>query len=407
MAVALCDALEYAHAQGVLHCDLKPSNILIKPDGSPLLLDFNLAFAMHGKSGVVGGTLGYMAPEQVRATLHRRKAISIDARADVFGLGAVLYHALCGSPAFSIERADSDDAHLEQLLENKLASPPQPLQERNPGVDSALSDLIARCLEFDADQRPASIADVREALGRLLPVQPAKAKEASLRLSRRMLLGLGLVGVTAAIAIVTGLALSRPEEQVAIDIHQEIGRLRSIPVVEATASERERLAYFLCLAENWQEAREVLQGLMDAGHSNSGVRHNLAYCEMRTSGTESASRLFLEALEEDSSQGKTWAAFTYHDAIQSMNSSRLPYRDYLSQTQRYCEDRDLTELLKQFVDNATRYQLGRIREPLNPTPDGMVEVTTSLAVIAEVSPSRWLIAPSDLPSAALLTQPYQ
>ncbi len=86
----LADGLAHAHQRGVLHRDIKPANILLSDDGLPMLLDFNLAASTEPNDRshqVVGGTLRYMSPEQLRAVQNQRS--SLDARADVFGLGVV------------------------------------------------------------------------------------------------------------------------------------------------------------------------------------------------------------------------------------------------------------------------------------------------------------------------------
>jgi serine/threonine protein kinase/tetratricopeptide (TPR) repeat protein len=134
------DALHYAHERNLLHLDLKPSNVLIAADGQPMLLDFHLAREPIRAEGPppegLGGTPAYMAPEQyalVEAIARGKPiAVPVDARADVYSLGTLLYEALGGSSPF------------------KPGTSP-PLHRVNSQVSVGLSDLIGRCLE----QRPA------------------------------------------------------------------------------------------------------------------------------------------------------------------------------------------------------------------------------------------------------------
>jgi serine/threonine protein kinase len=106
LAIALVDALETAHARGVLHRDLKPANVFLTSRGTPKLLDFGLAKGLDASSdmtraadgltsaGMAVGTMGYMSPEQLRGE-------SIDARSDLFSMGVVLYEMATGRRAFS------------------------------------------------------------------------------------------------------------------------------------------------------------------------------------------------------------------------------------------------------------------------------------------------------------------
>lgn len=148
----VCDALEHVHAAGVIHCDLKPGNILVREDKQVLLTDFGLAVESHeGIHSGLAGTAPYMAPEQIDASLG-----SIDARTDVYGLGAVLFH-LC------TRRLPYVGDRLGDILSAVVVGcdPPVPSAIR---PEAALFDEIcARCLGPHADRFP-SAALVRVAL---------------------------------------------------------------------------------------------------------------------------------------------------------------------------------------------------------------------------------------------------
>ena len=148
IAACLADALQYAHDRGLVHMDVKPSNVLIAADGQPMLLDFHLAREPIRPDvpfvGRVGGTSGFMAPEHhvameaVRAS--RPVTTLVDGRADVYSLG-VLIHKMLGG-------ASSDPSESRS----------QALHRINPRVSIGLSDIVGKCLRSQPSQRYASAA---------------------------------------------------------------------------------------------------------------------------------------------------------------------------------------------------------------------------------------------------------
>ena len=132
----ICDALQHAHSRGVIHCDLKPANILVRDDGVPLLTDFGLAQRTGdglGRSSL-SGTAPFMAPEQIDESLG-----TIGERTDVYGLGAVVFNLATGQPPFVGARAVDVMADIVSRKE-----PPRPSDIRKQADD--FDQLCARCL---------------------------------------------------------------------------------------------------------------------------------------------------------------------------------------------------------------------------------------------------------------------
>lgn len=145
--IQLGDALRAAHAHDVIHCDLKPSNVLVASNGLVKLTDFGIArTTAAGSTGVTGGTLGtahYLSPEQALGA-------EVTPRGDLYALGVLGYELLTGGKLFDKESPIATAlAHVDE--------PPPPLP---PGVPADLASVINACLEKDPDQRPASAAVV-------------------------------------------------------------------------------------------------------------------------------------------------------------------------------------------------------------------------------------------------------
>ncbi len=160
----LAKALEHAHAKGVLHCDLKPANVLLDHDHRPRLCDFGQSRLAQEQRPALG-TFFYMAPEQ--ASLEATP----DVRWDVYGLGAILYTCLVGHPPYWNEDADRKLRTPSGLPERLQAyrqwmsnAGPLSLDRRSLGIDKRLASIVSRCLERDPKKRFANIQAVLSAL---------------------------------------------------------------------------------------------------------------------------------------------------------------------------------------------------------------------------------------------------
>ena len=156
--------LMHLHGKGVLHCDLKPGNVLLDTDGKPRLADFGQSRLSTDNTSALG-TLFYMAPEQ--ADLRSMP----DAKWDVYGLGALLYTMLTGKPPYysdkikeKIERAETLPERLK-IYRHALNSASRPKAHRSiPGVDRTLADIIDRCISARPSERFTSAQSVLVAL---------------------------------------------------------------------------------------------------------------------------------------------------------------------------------------------------------------------------------------------------
>jgi eukaryotic-like serine/threonine-protein kinase len=175
--------LLHAHGKGVLHCDLKPANILIDQDGRPRLADFGQSRLSHEQTPALG-TLFYMAPEQADL-----QAVP-DVRWDVYALGALLYYMLTGNAphrnaaaASTLETAADLEERLARYRQLIETSPPPGEHRQVVGVDRELADIVDNCLAADRNRRYANVQEVLDALN-----------ERDKRRARRPLVLLGFIG---------------------------------------------------------------------------------------------------------------------------------------------------------------------------------------------------------------------
>jgi WD40 repeat protein len=227
VVIATADALAYAHDQRIIHRDLKPHNVLVGDFGETVVIDWGLAKDLAvqeqdlpatgpyrsevddpdgTRAGVVMGTPAYMPPEQARGE-------AVDERADVYALGAVLYHVLAGSPPHK-------KASSAEILKAVLAGTYEPLDRRQPGVPADLVTIVSKAMAADPAARYSSATGFADDLkrfqtGQLVSAHAYSAVELARRFVRRhrtvLLVAAALLAALIGVAVVSVRNILRAE----------------------------------------------------------------------------------------------------------------------------------------------------------------------------------------------------
>jgi WD40 repeat protein/serine/threonine protein kinase len=256
-------ALHVAHEVGLIHRDVKPGNIMIDPNGEPVILDFGLAGDETGNlrtltlSGDLMGTPAYMSPEQLAA--HR---IRLDRRTDVYSMGVTLYECLTLRRPF-------DAPTVGETYQRILATDPPDPRRRNPRISREITVILETALEKDRDRRYRTALDFADDLRRARNLEPIRARPAGLLLRFRrwtqrqplvaaMVLGLFLLltaGLVVALTLLERVRDEHDRKQAALeDLQSETQARRQ---AEA-ARKREERAKRKAEEEKAQEAQEKL-----------------------------------------------------------------------------------------------------------------------------------------------------
>ncbi len=179
LGAQLADALGEAHRRGILHLDLKPTNVLLTKRGVPKLIDFNLAADLRNDARRLGGTWNYMSPEQVRCTMDGAGSTPIDHRSDIFSLGVVLHELLTGELPDRPERN-----RVAHSPDSSASAPKSAAAAGRHAHDRRLLRIVQRCLAPDPRDRYQDCEELRRALEHEL--SPTRRAERWLRRHPRL-----------------------------------------------------------------------------------------------------------------------------------------------------------------------------------------------------------------------------
>jgi tRNA A-37 threonylcarbamoyl transferase component Bud32/tetratricopeptide (TPR) repeat protein len=260
LIAAVAEALQYAHGQGVVHRDVKPSNIMLDEKGEPHLMDFGLAKRDAGEitmtiEGQVLGTPAYMSPEQARGQAH-----AVDGRSDVYSLGVVLYQLLTGELPFR--------GTQRMLLHQALHDDPRPPRALNDRIPRDLETICLKAMAKEPAQRYPTAGEWAADLRRWLRGEPIQARpvgrwEGAVRWARRRpamaaLLAVSGVALLALVGLVVGLVYNAELNEA----YRLEAKARSEAEVarQAEESQRKRAEMALGVAETARKAEAKQRG---------------------------------------------------------------------------------------------------------------------------------------------------
>jgi len=324
----VAEGLSKAHETGYLHLDLKPSNILLAAGVSPMLADFNLSQRRDEQTLAVGGTVPYMAPEQLQRYLGRQ-GIDVTAAADVYSLGVIAHELLSGKHPYGPIDAGLEPRELAEILRERM----QTLRHGSisvAGLNPSLRRLLEACLSIDPKARPSA-----EELRRRLTLELGTAARSVRIAVRRPLASASVAGAMIAVLAFGAIAWSlrptpmeraqaaywRSDEPMATALIGEIlavdpnhkpalvlkariaidrgkydeADLILQPLIEESndAEPKSLYGYALAIRRKWQDAIDVLQPLVESDRATSADLNNYAHALIQVGGRLPEAELIL------------------------------------------------------------------------------------------------------------------
>ena len=271
LGIELAEALAHTHRFGIIHCDIKPGNILIGETSGPQLLDFNLAREYRRVDRIQdahsGGTLPYMAPEQLQAFLDPDSWPLVGPQADLYSLGLILLELLTGERPPAPRSTQSLGRAVREMLDRRTMPTPSP-RDYDPRVASTLDAIIGRCLEPSLANRYGSseelIQDLREFLDEQRTIKSPLARRGSIPASkgrRRLVLSATILSVLLGVTLTV-----RSWPQTARDRALELA-------IQGQAAAEE---------EDWASAREFFESALALNPEDARTLHGLGFSLWKT-----------------------------------------------------------------------------------------------------------------------------
>jgi serine/threonine protein kinase len=211
LAAQLAEALAHSHGRGICHRDLKPSNVLMTPDGRPLILDFNLSVDYRLRAAKIGGTLPYMAPEELAVFFEKPQDAGrrhYDPRSDLFALGVIIFELLTGVLPFGEIPWKLPLDELAFQLYQRQKEGAVPIRTSDSQVDSRLAQLVESCLAFEPEGRPETAHELATALRAELTFM--RRSRRWMGNHRRLVVGAATTFLTLTLAVTLFFALRPP-----------------------------------------------------------------------------------------------------------------------------------------------------------------------------------------------------
>lgn len=283
LMIKVCEAVHHAHQRGVIHRDLKPTNILVDATGQPKVLDFGVARAvdtaentlttMHTAAGQLVGTVAYMSPEQVAGN-----PADVDLRSDVYALGVILFRLLAGKLPY--ELAQQSVPEMGRIIRD---TQPDALGTVDRTLRGDLETIVSKALEKEKQRRYPSAAALQSDLQAYLDGAPIEARRDSalyvLRKNlRRYKLAAAAGSVVLILSIGSTVALSKMYH--ASQRQAEAARLAQIAAQTAEAEQRAEAARARVEARKFDRINQMLQGMLVSAEPNQTQGKDLSVREL-------------------------------------------------------------------------------------------------------------------------------